>query len=341
MNIDFHAHVIPPAYLELARAGRVPHLSATAIAGTEVLAIESGTYGNGHGPVTQSLPLVQAWMDTATRIAAMDASRVDIQVLSAVQFMYNYWLDAERAAVLARVTNEGIAAMVARCPARFAGMATVPLQDATLAAVELEYAHFELGLHAVEIGTHIDGVPLDAESLEPFWARAEALGSVVFVHPYAPLGAGHLCDYYLRNLLGNPFETAVAISRLMFGGVLDRHPGLRFCVAHGGGAICSVIGRLEKGFEIDESCRVSCTTRPTSQLGRLWYDTVTHDVDALDHLIGRVGASQVVLGSDYPFAIGDLDPVRSVERLGIDRKSRDAILGENAAALLGMGDWKR
>ncbi len=336
MNIDFHAHVIPPAYLDLVRAGRVPNLSATAVAGTEVLAIESGTCGNGHGPVTQRLPLIPAWLDTAARIAAMDASRVDIQVLSAVQFMYHYWLDAERAAVLARVTNEGIAAMVATNPARFAGMATVPLQDATLAIDELEYAHFELGLHAVEIGTHIDGVPLDAQALEPFWARAEALGSVVFIHPYAPLGAGHLCDYYLRNLLGNPFETAVAISRLMFGGVLDRHPRLRFCFAHGGGAICSVIGRLDKGFEIDGSCRVNCASRPASRLGRLWYDTVTHDVDALDYLISRVGASQLLLGSDYPFAIGDLDPVRTVERLGIDRKSRDAILGGNAATLLGL-----
>lgn len=336
MNIDFHAHVIPPAYLNLVRAGRVPDMSVETVTGTEVLAIQSGPYGVDHGPIAQRVPLVPAWLDTGARIAAMDASNVDIQVLSAVQFMYHYWLDAERAAALARVTNEGIASMVATNPARFAGMATVPLQDAMLAADELEYAHVELGLHAVEIGTHIDGVPLDAQALAPFWARADALDSVIFVHPYAPLGSGHLCDYYLRNLLGNPFETAVAISRLMFGGVLDRHPSLRFCFAHGGGAICSVIGRLDKGFDIDGSCRVSCSSRPASQLGRFWYDTVTHDVDALDYLIRRVGASQVVLGSDYPFAIGDLDPVRTVERLGIDRKSRDAILGGNAAALLGM-----
>ena len=333
MNIDFHAHVIPPTYLELVRAGQIPDLSMERTAKGEVLAVLGGS---NDGPVAQRVPLTSAWLDTGARIAAMDATGVDIQVLSAVQFMYHYWLDAYRGAALARVTNDGIAAMVATNPARFAGMATVPLQDATLAADELERAHVELGLRAVEIGTHINGLPLDAPALAPFWARAETLGTIIFVHPYAPLGADRLCDYYLRNLLGNPFETAVAMSRLMFGGVLERHPRLRFCLAHGGGALPSVIGRLEKGFEIESSCRANCANRPVSQLRRMWYDTVTHDVDALDYLIGRVGASQILLGSDYPFAIGDLDPVRTVERLSIDRMSRDAILGGNAATLLGL-----
>lgn len=333
MNVDFHAHVIPPAYLDLARAGGVPELRVERAAGGEVLEVVGG--GDG-GPVTQRVPLGPAWLDTGARLAAMDAARVDVQVLSAVQFMYHYWLDTERALALARVVNDGIAAMVAVEPRRFAGMATVPLQDAGAAVEELRRAHGALGLRAVEIGTHVAGAPLDAPALAPFWAEAEALGVVVFVHPYAPLGRDRLGAYYLHNLLGNPFETTVAVGRLIFGGVLERHPRLRLCLAHGGGALPSVIGRLEHGYDVSELCRAAGAGRPASYLGRLWYDTITHDVGALEFLIARAGASQVLLGSDYPFAIGDLDPVRTVEKLGVDRTARDAVLGGNAAALLGL-----
>jgi aminocarboxymuconate-semialdehyde decarboxylase len=334
MNVDFHAHVIPAPYLDLARTGRVPALRVEPTAGGEVLEVAGGGPG---GPVAQRIPLSPAWLDPRARLAAMDTAGVDLQVVSVVQFIYHYWLDAGRAAELARVANDGIAAMVAADPARFAGMATLPLQDPAAAVAELERAHHALGLRAVEIGTHVDGVPLDAPALAPFWARAEALGTVVFLHPYAPLGGEHLAAYYLHNLLGNPFDTTLAVSRLLFGGVLERHPRLRLCLAHGGGALPSVIGRLEKGYEVFDVCRGQGAGRPAAYLGRLWYDTITHDVTALEALVARVGAGRVLLGSDYPFTIGDLDPVRTVENLGVDRGARDAILGGNAAALLGLG----
>jgi aminocarboxymuconate-semialdehyde decarboxylase len=333
VNIDFHAHVIPPAYLDLARAGRVPELRVERTAGGEALDVIGGSDG---GPVAQRIPLTPAWLDVGVRVAEMEAAGVDVQVLSVVQFMYHYWLDVERAAALARVSNDGIAAMVAADPMRFAGMATVPLQDADAAVEELRRARGELGLRAVEIGTHINGMPLDGRALAPFWAAAEALHVVVFVHPYAPLGRDRLAAYFLRNLLGNPFETAVAAARLIFGGVLERHPRLRLCLAHGGGALPAVIGRLEHGYEVSESCRAHGAGHPASYFQRFWYDTITHDPAALDCLVARVGASQVLLGSDYPFAIGDLDPVRTVEKLGVDRAAREAILGGNAAALLGL-----
>jgi aminocarboxymuconate-semialdehyde decarboxylase len=333
MNIDFHAHVIPGAYLDLVRAGRVPGMRVERTATGDVL--EVAAIGDA-GQIAQRVPLTPAWLDPAARVAAMKASGVDVQVLSAVQFMYHYWTDAERAVELARVTNDGIAALVAADPARFAGMATVPLQDAAAAVAELERAHGELRLRAVEIGTHVNGGPLEAEVLAPFWARAETLGTVVFIHPYSPLGRDRLGAYYLHNLLGNPFETALAMSRLIFGGVLERHPRLRLCLAHGGGALPSVVGRLERGHEVYEVCRAHDARRPASYLGRVWYDTITHDVMALEHLVARVGVSQVLLGTDYPFAIGDLDGVATVEKLGVDRAARDAILGANAAALLGL-----
>src|SRR5581483_5554988 len=237
--------------------------------------------GSEGGPVAQRIPLTPAWLDPGVRAAEMEAAGVDVHVLSAVQFMYHYWLDVERAAALARVANDGIAAMVAADPAHFAGMATVPLQDADAAAEELRRARRELGFRAVEIGTHVNGLPLDARALAPFWAEAEALDVVVFVHPYAPLGRDRLAAYFLRNLLGNPFETAVAAARLIFGGVLDRHPRLRLCLAHGGGALPSVIGRLGHGWEVSEACRAHGAAHPASYLRRFWYDTITHDTTAL------------------------------------------------------------
>lgn len=333
MNVDFHAHVVPPAYLDLARAGRVPELHVERTADGEALDVIGGSEG---GPVAQRIPLTPAWLDAGVRVAEMEAAGVDVQVVSVVQFMYHYWLDVERASALARVANDGIAAMVAAEPRRFAGMATVPLQDADAAVEELRRARGELGLRAVEIGTHVNGMPLDARALAPFWAAAEALDVVVFVHPYAPLGRDRLGAYFLRNLLGNPFETAVAAARLIFGGVLERHRQLRVCLAHGGGALPSVIGRLGHGWEVSDACRAHGAAHPASYLGRFWYDTITHDPAALEDLVARVGASQVLLGSDYPFAIGDREPVRTVEKLAVDAAARAAMLGGNAGLLLGL-----
>jgi aminocarboxymuconate-semialdehyde decarboxylase len=325
---------VPAPYLDLARRGEVPDVRMESADGGEVLTVAGGPEA---GPVAQRIPVIPGYHDPVARLAAMDAAGVDVHVLSPVQFMYHYWLDARAAAELARVTNDGIAAMVRAEPRRFTGMATVPLQDAAAAIRELDRVH-AAGFRAVEIGTHVAGVALDAPALDAFWARAEALGAVVFVHPYAPLGRGHLGAYFLRNLLGNPFETAVAMSRLFFGGVLDRFPRLRLVFAHGGGAVPSVIGRLDAGHAVEAGCRARGAGRPSTYLARVWYDTITHDVPALEYLIARVGASQVVMGSDYPFEIGDLDPVRTVEKLAVDRAARDAILGGNAAVLLGLRD---
>lgn len=333
MKVDFHAHVVPDSYLQLVRQGVVPDVRVVrGEHGGEALAVRGGGPG---GPVAQQLPLLAAYHDPEARLAAMDVAGVDVHVLSPVQFMYHYWLDAPTAAALARVVNDGIAAMAASAPRRLVAMGTLPLQDAAAAVAELERLP-ALGFRAVEIGTHVAGTPLDAPALEPVYRRAEALGIVLFVHPYAPLGPDRLGRYFLRNLLGNPFETAVAFGHLVLGGVADRFPGLRVCFAHGGGAILSVVGRLDRGWELAPGGRAAGARRPAESLRRFWYDTITHDVVALDHLVARVGASQVLLGSDYPFDIGDLDPVGTVGKLDLEPDARAAILGGNAAALLGL-----
>jgi aminocarboxymuconate-semialdehyde decarboxylase len=333
MNIDVHAHVIPRAYLELVRRGDLPGVRLEQGGGVETITV---TGGAASGPIAQRLTVVPGYHDSGARLKTMDAASVDVHVLSPMQFLFHYWLDIARAVELARLVNDGIAEMVRERRDRFVGMAAVPLQDPGAAVCELDRIQRDLGMRAVEIGTHIAGTPLDAPGLDPFWARAEALGILVFVHPYAPLGADRLGAYFLRNILGNPFETALALSHLLFGGVAERFPGLRLCFAHGGGAMPYVIGRLERGFDVSPDCRLRTGERPAAALRRFYYDTIVHDGAALEYLIARVGASQVLMGSDYPFDIGDPDPVRTVERLGIPRAARQAICGATAAALFGL-----
>lgn len=331
MRIDVHAHVVPDAYLALVRQGAVPDVRLVRDGAREVLEVHGG---GASGPVAQRLPLDASWHDPAARLAAMDAAGVDVHVLSPVQFMYHYWLDESLAAALARTVNDGIAAMARHAPRRLVGMATLPLQDPAASVAELDRVH-ALGFRAVEIGTHVAGTPLDAPGLDPVYRRAEALGMLVFVHPYAPLGPDRLGRHFLRNLLGNPFETAVAFSHLVLGGVVDRFPGLRVCLAHGGGAVVGVVGRLDRGWALAPP-DATRSRRPSEALRHFWYDTITHDVVALEQLVARVGAAQVLLGSDYPFDIGDPDPVGTVGKLDLDPRARAAILGDSAARLLGL-----
>jgi aminocarboxymuconate-semialdehyde decarboxylase len=332
MTIDFHAHVVPGRYLDLVRRGDVPDVRVTRGDRGEVLDVAGGPEGR---QVAQRLPLLATYHDPAVRTAAMDAAGVDVHVLSPVQFMYHYWLEPGLAAALARAANDGIAEMVQAEPRRFVGMATLPLQDTPASLAELRRVH-ALGFRSVEIGTHVAGVPLDSVDLDGVYGLAETLGVTLFVHPYAPFGRERLGRYFLRNLLGNPFETAIAVSHLAFGGVLERFPRLRFCLAHGGGAVLAVAGRLDRGHQVAPECRANGGGRPGDYLPRFWYDTITHDAAALRYLVTRVGSSQVVLGSDYPFEIGDLDPVRTVRALDLDKHAQEAILGGNAATLLGM-----
>jgi aminocarboxymuconate-semialdehyde decarboxylase len=332
MRIDFHAHVVPAAYLDRVRQRDVPDVTIERHGDAETLVVAGG---GDAGPVAQRISLIDAYHDPKARLHAMDAARVDVHVISPVQFMYHYWNEPRAAAELTRLVNDGLDEMVRAAPDRLVAMATVPLQDPRAAVVELDRVHSR-GVRAVEIGTHIAGTPLDDPALDVFWARAEALGTALFVHPYAPLAPGRLGAYFLRNLLGNPFETAVAMSRLFFGGVLDRFPRVKLCFAHGGGAVPFVIGRLTRGFEVAAACRERARAAPRAYLDRVWYDTILHDAAALAYLVSTVGPSRLVMGSDYPFDIGDLDPVGTIDRLDLDTDARAAMLGGNAARLLGL-----
>jgi aminocarboxymuconate-semialdehyde decarboxylase len=231
--------------------------------------------------------------------------------------------------------NEGLAATVAEAPERFRALATVPLQAPELAAGELRHAIGTLGHVGVEIATTVDGRELDDPGLDPFWAAAEELRAVVVVHPYAALAGRDLRRYGLVNLVGNPAETTIALGCLVFGGVLERHPDLRVVLVHGGGFAPYQIGRWDRGFTTGARGAAEHLTRaPGEWLGRLWFDTVLHSAASLRHLVDVVGAEQVLLGSDYPFVMGEPEPVAAVTAAGLGERERDLVLAGNLTALL-------
>ncbi len=325
MIIDLHAHYVPRSFLEAIEKEGEPYCASLRRDGGNPTIMVAG---RPYGPITRH------YHETKPRLADMDKAGVDMQVLSLNPPMV-YWADAALGARLARLYNDELAATVAGHPDRMAGLATVPLQDVPAAVAELERAIRHLGLRGVYIGSNVCGKDLDHPDLLPFFAKAEALRAPVFIHPIDVLWVERLRSYYLHNGLGNPFDTAVAASRLIFGGILDRFPRLAVCLAHAGGALPYLIGRLDRVYRVRREARETVRRSPTAYLRRFHYDTITHHDQALQYLVGLVGADRVALGSDYRFDMGLLDPagpVRAVRRLS--RADRSAILGGVAATLL-------
>ncbi len=325
MIIDLHAHYVPASFLEAIEKEGAPY-GARLRRDAEGPTILVG--GRPYGPITRH------YSETKPRLADMDKAGVDLQVLSLNPPMV-YFADAALGARLARIYNDELAAAVAGRPDRLAGLATVPLQDVPAAVAELERAVRQLGLRGAYIGSNVCGKDLDHPDLLPFFAKAEALRAPIFIHPIDILGIERLRAYYLHNGLGNPFDTALAAARLIFGGVLDRFPRLRVCLAHAGGALPFLIGRLDRVYRVRAEARERIHRRPTAYLRRFTFDTITHHGPALQYLIGLVGADRVALGSDYRFDMGALDPAAALDGVrGLKRREREAILGGVAAKLL-------
>ncbi len=322
--VDIHAHFVPEGYLRLIEAEGQAH----------GLSLRPGHDGPFImiGPVPIG-PITPAYHDLGRRLRAMDAQGVTLHALSLMPPMV-YWADADLGLRLARTVNDAIAEAVRAHPDRLVGLATLPLQAPEAAVAEASRAVTQLGLRGVYLGTNVRGMDLDDPSLTPVFARIAELDAPVFLHPLNVLGGGRVGAYYLHNLLGNPFDTAVAAARLVFGGVLDRFPSLRVCLPHAGGAFPYLVGRLDQGYRVRPECR-HLARPPSAYLEHFLFDTITHSPDALRYLIGLVGADRVMLGSDYCFDMGYEDPVgalKAVEPLSSDDRAR--ILGGNALKLL-------
>ena len=309
--IDVHAHFYPRRFLDaLAEEPAPPGFSA------DVRARLDPTF----------------W-DLARRIERMDTQGVAVHALS-LSLPMVHWAAPERGARLARIVNDAMSEAHLAYPDRFVGCAALPLQDPALALQELDRAAGLRGIRAIYLPTSLEGRELSDPSLLPVYARCETLRLPVLLHPVVVIGAERLQPYYLRNLLGNPFDTAVAATQLVFGGVLDRHPLLEVVLPHGGGALPYLAGRLAHGQTVRPEAKDAARRPFLEYLRRFHYDTVTHSPEALRYLVDRVGADRVMLGSDYCFDMGYERPREIVMGLGLRPADRDRILGANAARLL-------
>lgn len=268
------------------------------------------------------------------RISDMDKLGIDVQVISPNPGQYFYYTDSETGLKASQIVNDGIAEAVKSNPTRFVGMGTVPMQDIKLAIAEMKRCAEELDLRGIEISTNVNGKDLHHEELRPFFAAAEELGILLFIHPLGFTHANRMKEYYFNNLIGNPLESTLAVGHLIFGGVLDSYPDLKICVAHGGGYIPGYWGRMDHGWRARADCSEHCKNEPSSYLRKMWFDTLVFDKEQLESLVKTHGSDRLCLGTDYPFDMAEPDPVGFHSELSEDDKSK--ILGMNAADLLGL-----
>jgi aminocarboxymuconate-semialdehyde decarboxylase len=325
---DVHAHLLlPQVHAEVEK--RAPELVAEAA--------DLERRRNGLESMKVSGPMVGARIpkltDVRERLHAMDAQGVEKQWVSVSPNHFYPWAPEGLAVWVAGETNRLVAEHVAQAPDRLVGLGVVPLQHPSRIVEYLDDAVLGRGLAGVEISSFAGDVELSDERLEPFWARAAELGCVIFLHPFGCSLDERLDRFYLANTVGQPVENAVALSHLIFAGVLDRHPGLKIVAAHGGGYLPTAIGRSDHAWRVRPDAH-GCAHEPSSYLKRIWFDTVVHDPVGLRHLVEIAGASQVVLGSDFPFDMGLDDPVGFVKAAGLTSEVARRILAGNAEELL-------
>jgi aminocarboxymuconate-semialdehyde decarboxylase len=322
--IDAHAHWHSPDFVAL-------------------LEKEGGANGakmgrNARGQVTFNFPgyttvFQETYMDLGIRLQAMDAAGVDIHALSLTSPMV-YWAPPAFGLKLAQVYNDSLATVHLRYPERFYGLLTLPMQAPQLAVQELDRAANLPGMRGVYLATHVMGKNLDDKSYWPVYERCEALGLPVLLHPVDPVGAERMKSYYLRNFLGNPYDTGIAAASLMFGGVLDAFPKLEVVLPHAGGTFPALIGRMTHGSGVRPETK-HMQKPPLDYLRRFHYDTISHSPQIMADIIRMVGADRVVLGSDHPADMSLERPVDFVERIPqLSLYERELILGGNSARLL-------
>ena len=271
------------------------------------------------------------------RIEDMDRMGIDIQAISPAPRQTYYGADADLGLEASRAVNDFIADICGRFPDRFVGLGTVPLQAPELAIGELERLHKSLGFRGIEIMTHVAGEDLSAERFRKIFARCEELGLVVFMHPDGFTEATRLTNHYFNNVIGNPLDSTVALHHLIFGGVLAGYPNLKLVVAHGGGFLPAYSGRIDHAASARPDCCELIHRMPSTYLKRVHFDALVYTHHQLEYLVEEYGADHILMGTDYPADMGEVDPIGFIEGAsGLHDAERRAILGRNAARLLDL-----
>ncbi|MFQ6046591.1 MAG: amidohydrolase family protein [Gemmatimonadales bacterium] len=323
--IDFHNHYYPPEYVAALAGGKGP------------VTVESDRDGNPvlHSPGDVNV-VVRGHRDIAYRETVLDEEGIDVQVLTFTAPGVQVHAPRE-AAAFSRMVNDALAGIVNGHPGRFAALATLPLNDPDAAVVEYRRATSELGLPGAMVFSNVGGVALSDERFWPLYEEASAAENVVYIHPTYPAGVEAMERYWLMPLVGFPFDTTLAAASLVYSGVVERFPGIKWVLAHLGGAIPYLAERLDRGYEAFRECRANLTQPPSEHLKRFYYDTVNFDPQALALALEFAGVDRLVAGSDYPHRIGSLrSMVQSIEGLPLEDEARAAILSGNAARLLGL-----
>jgi aminocarboxymuconate-semialdehyde decarboxylase len=328
--IDVHCHLATPASREAIEPHRRPEY--------EPYDYFMGEDSRAHNTVMFP-SIADQLTNPAARIEHMDRMGVDVQGLATFVSEYFYWAPAADAAESARIQNDNVAAAVADEPDRFAAFgATVPLQDVDKAIAEMNRAIDELGFRGLQIGGTVDGHNLDEPRFRPFWAAVEEKGIPVILHPNGYPESHRFGDYFLTNCIGNPLETMVAATRMIFSGLFEEHPGIKLVLLHGGGYLPFYCSRADHTWEVRPETRVHIPDRPPSDYMKLlYYDTMVFQPLYLRHLVEVVGGDRVMLGTDFPFDMGETDPVGLIDSTdGLSEDEREAIKGGNAATLFAI-----
>ena len=327
-SIDVHTHVVPENFPPYRGSGRdIPWPSMAEAHACHRHVMISGKVYRTVSEGSWSVP---------RRVEDMDGMRVARQALSPMPELLSYWLPLEDAKVLVRYLNDEIAAMVERAPQRLVGLGAVPLQDLQSAVDELEYVVKSLKFAGVEIASHVDGTSIGDPQFEPFFAAAEEMGAAIFVHALRPAGQDRIVGPFSEQAVCFPGDIALACASMITGGVAARHPDLRIAFSHGGGAMAMLLPRLVHAWQMTPKAKEALKESPAATARRFFYDQLVFDAAAARLLIERFGASQIMVGSDYPFVMGDRDPVGALERLKLPDDAHRAISAGNARRFLGL-----
>ena len=328
-GVDAHAHIIPhdfPAYLGKAAPAGWPAMAPAQACHRSVM-----IYGKNYRTVRDT-----SW-DVSKRLADFADMGLELQAISPMPELLSYWLAAPDAAQLVRYLNEQIAAMVAESAGRLVGLGAVPLQDVDLAIKELRYLMATPGFAGVELGSNVNGKPLGHAQFDPFFEACEALGAAVFVHALRPAGMERLIGPPpLQQVLGYPSDVGLAAASVLTTNLIERRPGLRIAFSHGGGTLAMLLPRLEQACTVFPALKDGIVNSPTAQARKLFYDTLVFDTPTLQHLVAKFGASQLMMGTDYPFNFHDRTPVARLEQAGFEDATHQMLLHSNARRFLGL-----